>query len=203
MQKIILGWLCVISGLLWGVKPIYDVLFNGRRVNQGYTPSGPTDYIFFLFPLLCIGGLVVIYSLYKREVRNSVVILSAAVILSALFHFFEIYFYGFNLPFGFIFLFTGTICMMIGSIYLFRQLRTIILTANVLSWTAIALFLDNLLLIVLTFLTEALPEKITNPILAILMVSIGFIWAMFGLAVLKLRETREPSETDEKVLKNV
>lgn len=140
-----------------------------------------------------------IYSLYKKEVRNSVIILSVAVILNAFFHFFDIYFYDSDLPFGFIFLFVGIICMMIGSMYLFRQLRKVSLTTTFLSWIALALFLDNLLLIALAFLTEALPEKLTNPLLAILMVSIGLIWAVFGLAVLKLRETIEPSETAEKV----
>lgn len=185
-MKKILGWLCVIGGVLWGVKPIYDALFNGRRVNKGYIPSDPTDYISFIFPLLCISGIIVVYSLYKKEVRNSVMFLITALILNGLFHFFEIYYYDSELPFGFIFLFTSIICMMIGSIYLFLQLRRVEETTRSLSWTAIILFSDNFLLISLAFLTEFLPEKVTNPILAILSVSVGFIWAIFGLASLNL-----------------
>lgn len=193
-----LGWLCVIGGLLWGVKPIYDVLFNGRKMNEGYTPSDPTDYIAFLFPLLCIGGLMAVYSHYKKEVRNSVICLYAAVLLSALFHFFEIYFYDSELPFGFIFLFTGIFCMLIGSLYLFFQLRKIKPAACLLMWTAFLLFLDNLLLVVTAFLTEVLPEKITNPTSAALFILIGFIWAVFGLAVVKagkLEQKQNPTNT--------
>lgn len=197
MNKI-LGWLCVIGGFFWGVKPIYDALVNGRRMNQGYIPSDPTDYFSFIFPLFCIGGLMVVYSLYKKEVRNSVIILITAVTLSVLFHFFEIYFYDSELPFGFIFLFTGTIFMIIGSIYLFFQLRKISGKTNLLSWTAIALFLDNCLLVVLAFLTKVLPEDITNPIMVILMVSVGPIWAIFGLATLKLEELKYIKNSDPK-----
>lgn len=183
-----LGWLCVIGGLLWGVKPIYDAIVNGRKVNTGYIPSDPTDYISFIFPLLCLGGLLVVHTRYKKEVRSSISILVAAVILSGLFHFSEIYFYGSGLPFGFIFLFTGTTCMIIGSIYLFFQLRKMKGKSSFLSWTAFVLFLDNLLLVILAFLTELLPEEITNPIMVILLVSIGFIWAAFGWATLKLSD---------------
>jgi len=41
--------LCVIGGLLWGLKPGYDWLVNGREINTGYTPS---DWIIvnFCFP---------------------------------------------------------------------------------------------------------------------------------------------------------
>lgn len=187
-MKKILGLFCVIGGFLWGLKPIYDAIFNGRRMNQGYIPSDLTDYISFIFPFLCIGGLMVVYSHYKKEVRNSVMILIAAVILSGLFHFSEVYFYGSDIPFGFIFMFTGTICMIIGSIYLFFQLKKVRGITSFLSWTAIALFLDNFLLIVLAFLTEVLPEQITNPIMAILMVSVGFIWSVLGLDALMLEK---------------
>lgn len=185
-MKIKIAWISTIGGLLWGVKPIYDALYNGRTMNTAYTPSDPTDYLFFIFPLLCIGGLMVVYSMYQEKVRNSVMILIAAVILSGCFHFFEIYFYGSGVPFGFIFLFTGTICMIIGSIYLFLQLKKVDGARSLLSWISIALFIDNFLLIVTAFLTEVLPAEITNPIAIILLVSVGFIWATFGLATLRL-----------------
>lgn len=167
-------------------------------MNTGYIPSDPTDYVSFIFPLLCIGGLITVYSLYKKEVRNSILILTAAVILSASFHFFEIYFYDSGLPFGFIFLFTGTLSMIIGSGYLFFQLRNIRGRIDLICWTAIALFLDNFLLVALALFTEVLPPAITNPIMAILMVSVGLIWSAFGLAVIKLdkedvRKIRKPT----------
>lgn len=129
---------------------------------------------------------MVVYSSHQGKVKNSVMILIAAVILSGCFHFFEIYYYGSDVPFGFIFLFTGTICMIIGSIYLFLQLKKVDGNRSILSWTALALFWDNFLLIVTAFLTEELPAEITNPIVAILLVSVGFIWAAFGLAALRL-----------------
>lgn len=185
-MKIKLAWLSIIGGFLWSVKPIYDALYNGRTMNTAYTPSDPTDYLSFIFPLFCLGGLMVVYSAHQGKIRNSVRILIAAVILSGCFHFSEIYFYGSDVPFGFIFLFTSTICMIIGSIYLFLQLKKVDGTRRLLPWTALALFLDNFLLIVTAFLTGVLPAEITNPIAAILLISVGFIWAAFGLAALRL-----------------
>ncbi|HWL24507.1 MAG TPA: hypothetical protein VNR38_12305 [Ureibacillus sp.] len=185
MQKV-LGWFCVIGGLLWGIKPLYDALVNGRRLNQGYIPSDPTDYISFIFPLLCISGLLVIYKLYKSAVKGSVIILIVSIVLSAAFSFFEIYFYGSGLPFGLIFLFTGTISMTIGSLYLYLQLKKAMATRDILSLTSLVLFIDNLLIIVLGFLSEVLPKEINDPLMLILMIFVGFIWAVFGFWTLKL-----------------
>jgi hypothetical protein len=184
-----MAWVCVIGGLLWGLKPIYDAQVNGRKLNTGYIPSDPTDYIKFIFPLLCLGGLMKIYFVYKRNVRNSVMILLVAVILSGLFHFTEIYFYDSGLPFGFIFLFFSTISMIIGAMYLVLQLRRMKdSTTSLLVWCIFFLFLDNFLLVVLAFFTELLPVEMTNPIMAVLMVSIGFIWALIGMALLKVED---------------
>lgn len=180
-----LAWLCIIGGILWGVKPIYDALVNGREMNTGYTPTDPTDYIKFIFPLLCLGALRIIYNAYKKNVRNSVLILSVAVILTGLFHFFEIYFYDSSLPFGFIFLFFGLLGMIVGSLYLFIQLRKVKGTTNLLALAVFVLFLDNFLLVVLAFLMELLPVTISDPIMATLMISVGFIWALIGVALLK------------------
>lgn len=182
MNKI-LALLCVIGGVLWGVKPIYDMLFNGRRMNTGYTPSDPTDYIKFIFPLLCLAGLVVMKSLYQKQVRNSVIILYVAVILTGLFHFFEIYFHDSDLPFGFIFLFFGTVGLIIGSLTMFIQLRK--RASRFLVWSVFLIFLNNFLIIILSLLTEVLPTEFTDPVLASLMISIGFIWALVGVAILK------------------
>ena len=181
-----LAWLSTVGGILWGIKPIYDVLYNGRTMNTGYAPADPTDYISFIFPLFCIGSLIVIHSLYQKKVRNSVILLMASVILSGSFHFFEIYYYGSHMLFGFIFLFIGTVCMIIGSAYLFFQLKKVKGTRRLLLWSAAVLFLDNFLLIVTAFLSGVLPIELTNPIAAVLMVSVGFIWATFGLASLQL-----------------
>lgn len=184
MNKRLAG-LCIIGGILWGVKPIYDALVNGREMNTGYTPTDPTDYIKFIFPLLCLGALRIIYNAYKKNVRNSVLILSVAVILTGLFHFFEIYFYDSSLPFGFIFLFFGLLGMIAGSLYLFIQLRKVKGTTNLLALAVFVLFLDNFLLVVLAFLMELLPVTISDPIMATLMISVGFIWALIGVGLLK------------------
>ncbi|MEH6946540.1 hypothetical protein V7068_05595 [Bacillus sp. JJ634] len=187
-MKKLLSWLCIIGGFFWAVKPIYDALFNGKRWGEGYEPQDPTDYISFIFPLLCIGGLIVVYSLYKKEVRNSIMILISSAVLSGLFSFSEIYLYGSDLPFGLIFMLTGTMCMMIGSIYLFIQLKKVRSSTLFLSSTAITLFLDNFLLVALGILSDVLvlPEEISTPILVILFVSIGLIWSVFGFAILRL-----------------
>jgi len=86
----------------------------------------------------------------------------ASVILSGCFHFFEIYYYGSSMPFGFIFLFTGTMCMIIGSAYMFLQLKIADGTHRLLSWSAFALFCDNMLLIAKALLTGAVPEEIAS-----------------------------------------
>jgi hypothetical protein len=64
-------------------------------------------------------------------------------------------------------------------------LRKISGTTKLLTHCVFALFLDNFLIIVLAFLTEFLPPEISSPITAVLFVSIGFIWALIGWALLK------------------
>jgi len=191
----ILAWLCVVGGLLWGAKPIYDGLIIGRKLNTGYIPEDPTDYVKFIFPFLCLSGLMIIHSLYKKKVRIAVILLSAAVIFSGLFHFFEIYFYDSGLPFGFVFLFFATIGMAVGSIFLFLPLRKMGSNTSLLTWCTLVLFLDNFLLLILAFMTEILPIEITNPIMVVLMVSVGFIWASIGLALLNQVDPVESQST--------
>ena len=182
----ILAWICVVGGFLWGIKPVYDALFNGRRMNTGYVPSDPTDYISFVFPLLCTAGLVALYARYGHKIKNSVILLIVSVWLSGCYHFFEIYYYGSGLPFGFIFLFTSILCMIVGALYLFIQLRKVGDAGRLLSWAAILLFIDNLLLLASGFLSELLPETLLNACMFILMIAIGFIWAVLGWGVLQV-----------------
>lgn len=191
-----MAWLCLIGGILWGVKPIYDALVNGREINTGYIPVDPTDYIKFIFPFLCLSGLLVIYSRYKKKVRNSVIVLFIAVVFNGLFHFFEIYFYDSDLPFGFIFLFFGMFAMIAGSLYLFIQLRKIKGMSGFLTLPVFILFLSNFLLVVLAFLMELLPVTIPDLIMATLMISVGFIWAWIGMALLKVGELESSIHVD-------
>lgn len=179
------AWLSVIAGILWGIKPIYDSIFNGRQMNTGYTPIDPTDYMTFLLPLCCLGSLFVIYARYKKQARYAVFILAGSLILSSCFHYFEIYASGSDAPFGFIFLFTSMLCMIAGSAYLYLRLRKIQGT-RMISRAAAILFLSNLLLIVISSLTEVISDEAATPIMFTLMVSIGWIWAAIGLAALKL-----------------
>lgn len=62
-MKKMLAWLCLIGGLLWGAKPVYDWVVLGRKINTGYKVFDWTDYIKFAFPLLCLGGILILLSL--------------------------------------------------------------------------------------------------------------------------------------------
>jgi len=184
--KKLLGWSGVVGGLLWGLKPIYDMSIHNRRWGQGYEPTHFLDYIAFLFPLLCIGGLIVIYGFYKKAVRNSIIFLIVAVILNAGFTFSETYFYGSGLPFGLIFMLTGLLSTMIGTIYFVLQLKRASDSNLLLSGGAITLFLVNFLLVAFGFLSDVFPKDLVDFISETLFVSVGFIWSLFGASALIL-----------------
>lgn len=195
MNKKLFVWLCVIGGVLWGIKPIYDGLVIGRKMNTGYIPSDPTDYIKFIFPFLCLGALFIIGTYYKKVVRSSVIVLTLGVILSGLFHFSEIYLYGSNLPFGLLFLFSGTILLLMGALMMYIQLRKIKSRNRLLSLSVFILFLDNLLLVVLAFLSEAIEQKVLEPFMFTQMIVVGWIWAVIGLSLLKLEQITNEQKT--------
>lgn len=178
--KTVAAWSCVVGGMLWGLKPLYDWLVLGRRANTGYIASDFTDWIKFLFPFFCLGGLYVLFALYKGKVRKSVVILAAALVFNGLFHFFEIYFTGSGIPFGLLFLFSGTLLLLAGAGSLMIQLRGSQEIPRALARSAEALFTVTLLFCLLPFLSGSLPERILTPVMVLLMLLTGFIWAAMG-----------------------
>lgn len=191
------AWLCVIGGMLWGLKPVYDWLVLGRKVNTGYMASDFTDWIKFLFPLLCLGGLYVLYALYKEKVRKSTIILAAALFLNGLFHFFEIYFTGSGIPFGLLFMFSGTLLLLVGAGFLVIQLHGSKDIPRSLARLAETLFAVTLLFCLLPFVSESLPEALLTPVMVALMLLVGFIWAAMG-AVLASIVKKEASSMPEK-----
>lgn len=185
-MKMAAAWLCVVGGGLWGLKPLYDWIVLDRRVNTGYVASDFTDYVKFLFPLFCLGGLFVLYSLYKERVKKAAVILAAALLFNSLFHFFEIYFTDSGIPFGLLFLFSGTLLLLIGARVLAMQLRAIKSTSRLLPPLADALFVTTLLFCVLPFVSGSLPETALTLVMVALMLLIGFSWAGMGAVLVKM-----------------
>jgi hypothetical protein len=185
-MKKLAAWSCLVGGLLWGMKPLYDWLVLDRRINTGYTTFNFTDYIKFIFPLLCLGGLFVLLSLYKKKVRNSVIILTLALVLNGLFHFFEIYYVNSGIPFGLLFLFSGILFLLIGAIFLVLQLKGIKSILRPLFWLSWALLLNTILFCLLPFVSGGLSEEILTPIMVGLMMLTGFIWAAIGGVLIKI-----------------
>jgi hypothetical protein len=179
-MKKLLSLMCVFGGLLWGTKPIYDWLVIGRRINMGYTASDWTDYIKFAFPLLCLGGVVVLRSFYKKQVKVSALILFISLLLQALFHFAEIYLTGSGIPFGILFLFTGMVTHIIGSTGLFFALKKDRTIPKILSKLAISLSITTLLFCLLPFVSHTLDDAVEAPIMVGLMLLMGLIWAAMG-----------------------
>lgn len=176
----------MIGGVLWGLKPLYDWLVLGRRVNTGYMASDFTDYIKFLFPLLCLGGLYVLYSLYKEKVRKSAFILAAALLFNGLFHFFEIYFTDSEIPFGLVFMFSGTVLLLIGAGFLVIQLHGSKDIPRSLARVAEILFAVTVLFCLLPFVSGSLPEALLTPVMVALMLLVGFIWAAMGAVLVNI-----------------
>ncbi|MBY0098205.1 hypothetical protein [Mesobacillus maritimus] len=178
--------LCVIGGLLWGLKPGYDWLVIGREINTGYTPSHWTDYCKFLFPLLCVGGIMVLFNLYKKSIKASATILTISLILHTLFHFSEIYMLDSNIPFGLLFLFTGLITMVFGSIILCRQLKRIQSVPRSLAYSALLLMISTLLFCLLPFVSMSLDDSSEGPIMVFLMFLGGVSWSAIGVSLLSI-----------------
>lgn len=180
------AWLCFVGGMLWSLKPLYDWLILDRRINTGYVGTDISDYIKFTFPLLCLGGLFVLFSLYKNKVRKSVIILAVALLLNGLFHFFEIYYSGSAIPFGLLFMFSGTIFLLIGAITLVIQLKANEHIPRSLFWLAKALLVSTLLFCIFPFVQGSFSDELLTPIMVVLMMFVGFIWAIIGVVLIKI-----------------
>jgi uncharacterized membrane protein (UPF0136 family) len=172
--------LCLIGGVLWGAKPVYDSLVLDRKINSGLTVFDWTDFIKFAFPLLCIGGILALLSLYKKHVKVSAIILFISLILNALFHFAEIYLTHSQIPFGLLFLLTGSITLLVGSTLLVFQLRKEASIPYLLSYLALGLSVTTFLFCLLPFVSNILNDGIETPIMVGLMMFIGLFWAVIG-----------------------
>jgi peptidoglycan/LPS O-acetylase OafA/YrhL len=179
------AWLCIIGGMLWGLKPVADVMVHGRRFNQGYVPSNPADYLYFLCPLLCIGALAFLHARFRKGVRMPAFLLLVSLLLTSAFQFSEVYFFGSGIPFGLLFQFTGTVIMAAGAAWLLARLRKREKTGW-LAWPVFSLFLVNALLVVFAFASEAMPASVLSPVMAGLIIAVGFLWAAVGLSVLRM-----------------
>ncbi|MFD1739519.1 hypothetical protein ACFSCX_23845 [Bacillus salitolerans] len=177
-------WLCIIGGLLWGLKPLYDVLVLDRRINTGYLASDVTDYIKFLFPLFCLGGVFVLFSLYKKKVRASISILAVAVLFHGLFHFSEMYFPNSDIPFGLLFMFSGLVLLLIGAAFLVVQLRREKDIPRLLFRLAVVLFSITFLFCLLPFVSGVFTAELLTGLMVGFMLGIGITWSAIGIALL-------------------
>jgi hypothetical protein len=196
-MKKIYAILCVFGGLFWGIKPGYDWLVIGREINTGYIPSDWTDYIKFIFPLLCIGGLMVLFSFYKKAFKASVTILTISLVLHTLFHFSEVYMLDSTIPFGFLFLFTGLFTTLIGSIILCRQLKRNQSIPRSLYHSAVFLMTSTLLFCLLPFVSMSLDDAIEGPIMVLLMFLGGVSWSAIGVSLLSILKSKSSSAQRE------
>lgn len=191
-MKTAAAWLCVVGGVLWGLKPLYDWIVLDRSVNTGYAASDFTDYVKFLFPLFCLGGLFVLFKLYKEWIKKSARILALALLFNSLFHFFEIYFTDSGIPFGLLFLFSGTLLLVVGARLLAIELRRRKEVPRLLPLLADGLFAVTLLFSLLPFVSGSLPEAALTPIMVALMLMIGFSWAGMGAVLVKMSKGGMP-----------
>ena len=189
--KTIAAWFCIAGGFLWGMKPLYDWLVLDRTINTGYLASDVTDYVKFAFPLLCLGGIFVLFLLYRKVVAKSAVILAAAIISNGLFHFFEIYAPNSAVPFGLLFMFSGTALLLIGAFVLVRELKNRPEVPRTLFQSAQALFTATLLFCIFPFVSGLLSDAAATPVLVVLMMAVGWIWA--GIGIVLLKEVRKES----------
>jgi hypothetical protein len=194
-MKKLFAWCCVFGGLLWGAKPVYDWLILGREINTGHTVFDWTDYIKFAFPLLCLGGIMILVSLYKKQVKVSAIILFISLILNGLFHFSEIYLTNLSIPFGLLFLLTGTITLLIGATGLVFQLKKITTIPRRLYNLALVLSVTTLFMCLLPFVSHLLNDTIETPIMVGIMMLIGFVWAAIGGVLLRTISIMAPNIT--------
>lgn len=155
------------------------------------------DYSKFLFPLLCVGGVIALFALYKKSIKTSVTILTISLILHTLFHFSEIYMLDSNIPFGLLFLFTGLITMLIGSIILCLQLKRIPSVPSSLAHSALLLMISTLLFCLLPFVSMSLDDSIEGPIMVFLMFLGGVNWSAIGVSLLSIVNSKSSNVETE------
>lgn len=170
----------VIGGLLWAIKAGYDWLGLGRVINRGYLPSDPTDYIEFLFPILCTGSLIAMTSYFRARFSHSQSIAAVGLLLIGAFHFLETYTFGLGIPYGAIFLLGGSLFMLMGLYMLLIKLWKARTAPRLLTRLVAALFVATCFFCLSPFLTGALPSGTATAITVTLMSLIGLIWAGIG-----------------------
>lgn len=174
------AWLGMLGGLLWAFKAGYDWLWLGRVINRGYLPADPTDYIEFLFPILCIGSLLAMAGHYRLRFGYSHLIAAIGLLLIGAFQYSEAYLVDSNIPAGMMFLFTGSLSMLLGLYMLLIKLCKAKTAPRSLIRLIAAQFTVTCLFCLSPFLTGTLPNDIATAITATLMSLIGFMWAAVG-----------------------
>jgi hypothetical protein len=188
---------CIFGGVLWGAKPVYDWLVLGRRINTGLTVYDWTDYLKFAFPLLCIGGILVLLSLYKKQIKVSAMILFLSLILHGLFHYAEIYLSHSEIPFGFLFLLTGSMTLLVGSIMLVFQLKKVTPIPKKIVQLSLGISVTTLLFCLLPFISTILNDAIETPIMVGLMMFIGLFWALIGGVLFQIVQSKDSNNQNQ------
>ncbi|WP_246943889.1 hypothetical protein [Bacillus pinisoli] len=191
MKLKILLWLSLVGGLLWGLKPIYDLLILDRRIYTGYPPSDHTDYVKFLLPLLCIAGLLMLAYKFHRPLTFSLTILTLALVSSSIFYYMETYQQFSDIPYMILFSLPGMILFFTGAFSLMVQIRRVADAQKTLFYLAITLtVLTVLYCILLPVGIFTLTEETLTVLMAITNMLIGFTFGSFSVPFLITRKTK-------------
>ena len=179
------AWLCMAGGLLWAAKAAYDWLWLDRQINRGYPASDVTDYIDFLFPLCCIGVLYDISKRYGAAAGKAPAVASTGLALTGAFHFSETYFADEGIPFGILFLFTGLLLMLLGTLRLGVRLGSRAGGHRPLAWCLSSLSAAVCCFCLSPFAAASLTDEGATAITVGLAMAIGLLWTAVGLAFVR------------------
>lgn len=158
----------------------FDWLVLKRVINRGYPPSHVTDYLDFLFPLLCIGAVWEIAQRYGAAVGKAPHALGIGLACTAAFQFSEAYLTHSGIPFGLVFFLTGHLLMLAGLLFVGRRIRN----RGLLFWSLLALFISIVSVCASPFFTQSLPIELATAVTVSLMAAVGMLWAVVGAALI-------------------
>jgi hypothetical protein len=192
-----LCWLSLLGGISWGSKSTFDWLILKREIHTGYLPSGFADHIEFLFPLLCLSGLLVLSSKFKKQLTFSITILTIALLMNSMFHYVETYLSLSSVPYGLLFLLPSTAFLFTGALSLVLQLRKVEDVSKALFYITILFSVSSGILCLLPLAVIFLTESVITPLTASVMTIISFSFGSISIPFLLKNRKSEINITTE------
>jgi hypothetical protein len=186
-MRIFCAWLGLIGGVLWAFKSGYDWLGLGRLIHTGYPPSDPTDYVVFLFPLLCAGSVLAMAQHSRIRFGMSPVLLAAGLMLNGAYYYAETYIRDSGVAYGLLFLSGGSLLNLAGLSMLVYRLRQSKAAPRSLRGIAGTLFLVTILFLLSPFATESLQVEAATAITVVLACLIGLCWSGLGAIMIMMK----------------